>query len=58
MNKQSIHTAKQNAAYRDLLRLRPVSVDQRVAEVLAKGRERSIQNAKVENIVRENFNNH
>lgn len=58
MNKQSIHTARQNVAYRNLLRLRPVRVEQPIAEVLAKGRERSIQNAKVENIIRENFNNH
>lgn len=48
MNKQSIHTAWQNVAYRNLLRLRPIRVDQPVAEVIAKGRKRSIQNVKAE----------
>ena len=58
MNKQSIHTARQNVAYRNLLRLRPIRVEQPVAEVIEKGRKRSIQNAKAENVVRENFNYH
>ena len=38
----SIHTTKQDIAYKNLLRLQPTKVDESITEMIAKGRQRGI----------------